>query len=126
MRATCSLARRGASSFHRGPHRTGAGQSSRATDWFRATSWATANGDSASHGTFADAASFGEVVFNCTSGGVSLDALRLAGLVNLDGKPLMDVANPLDFSRGMPPSLTVCNTDSLPSRFSGRFRARRS
>jgi predicted dinucleotide-binding enzyme len=26
---------------------------------------------------------------------------------------LIDVANPLDFSRGMPPTLSVCNTDSL-------------
>ena len=26
---------------------------------------------------------------------------------------LVDVANPLDFSKGMPPSLSICNTDSL-------------
>ncbi|HEV8631159.1 MAG TPA: NADP oxidoreductase, partial [Thermoanaerobaculia bacterium] len=32
---------------------------------------------------------------------------------NLEGKVLVDVANPLDFSRGFPPTLSVCNTDSL-------------
>jgi hypothetical protein len=35
-----------------------------------------------------------------------------AGEENLAGKILIDIANPLDFSRGLPPSLTVCNTDS--------------
>lgn len=36
-----------------------------------------------------------------------------AGEANLAGKVLLDISNPLDFSRGMPPSLTVANTDSL-------------
>jgi predicted dinucleotide-binding enzyme len=63
-------------------------------------------------GTFADAARHGEVVINATNGVGSLDALRLAGETNLNGKILIDVSNPLDFSKGMPPSLTVCNTDS--------------
>jgi hypothetical protein len=64
-------------------------------------------------GTFADAAKFGELVINCTNGTNSIDALRQSGLANLRGKILIEVSNPLDFSRGMPPSLTVCNTDSL-------------
>ncbi|MCE9539400.1 MAG: NADP oxidoreductase, partial [Bacteroidetes bacterium] len=63
--------------------------------------------------TFADAASFGEIVFNCTAGGASLEALKLAGANNLKGKILVDISNPLDFSKGMPPSLSVCNTNSL-------------
>ncbi len=79
----------------------------------KATAWAALNGNNASYGTFADAAAFGEIIFNCTSGNVSLEALQLAGRENLQGKILVDVANPLDFSKGMPPSLTVCNTDSL-------------
>ena len=61
----------------------------------------------------ADAAAHGELVVNATAGGASLEALRLAGAANLDGKVLVDVANPLDFSQGMPPSLSVVNTDSL-------------
>lgn len=79
----------------------------------KATAWTTRNGELASNGTFAAAAAFGEIIFNCTTGHASLEALQLAGRENLQGKILIDVANPLDFSKGMPPSLTVCNTDSL-------------
>jgi predicted dinucleotide-binding enzyme len=79
----------------------------------KAAAWTERNGDLASNGTFADAATFGEIIFNCTQGQVSLEALQLAGRENLQGKILVDVANPLDFSKGMPPSLSVCNTDSL-------------
>ena len=61
------------------------------------------------------------MVFNATAGGASLDALRMAGAANLAGKVLVDVANPLDFSKGMPPSLTVCNTDSLGERIQAAF-----
>ncbi len=64
-------------------------------------------------GTFAEAAAHGELLFNVTAGTGSLEALRLAGEANLNGKILIDIANPLDFSRGMPPSLAVVNTDSL-------------
>ena len=78
-----------------------------------ATAWASDAGESAAHGTFADAADFGEVVFNCTAGEASLDALQAAGAESLAAKVLIDVANPLDFSQGMPPSLLVANTDSL-------------
>jgi hypothetical protein len=33
----------------------------------------------------------------------------------------VDVANPLDFSQGMPPSLAFCNTDSLGERIQRAF-----
>lgn len=79
----------------------------------KAVAWTLRNGELASNGTFADAAAFGDIIFNCTTGHASLEALQLAGRENLQGKILVDVANPLDFSKGMPPSLTVCNTDSL-------------
>jgi len=87
----------------------------------KAAAWVKQNSNRAMQGTFADAASFGEVLFNCTSGGASLDALRLAGAENLKGKVLIDIANPLDFSRGMPPSLLVCNTDSLGEQIQRAF-----
>lgn len=87
----------------------------------KAAAWTRAAGPEASHGTFAEAAAFGEIVFNCTSGGGSLDALRAAGAENLRGKILIDVANPLDFSRGMPPTLLVCNTDSLGEQIQRAF-----
>jgi hypothetical protein len=63
--------------------------------------------------TFAEAAAHGEMVFNCIAGVVALDALHQAGEANLNGKILVDLSNPLDFSQGMPPSLSICNTDSL-------------
>lgn len=71
--------------------------------------------------TFSDAATHGELIVNATSGAASLDALKLAGDKNLAGKVLIDIANPLDFSKGMPPSLAVCNTDSLGERIQRAF-----
>ena len=62
---------------------------------------------------FAEAAAHGELVINATGGVNSLAALEAAGAENLKGKVLIDVANPLDFSKGMPPTLSVCNDDSL-------------
>jgi predicted dinucleotide-binding enzyme len=87
----------------------------------KAAGWAKANGSKASAGTFADAAKFGELVFNCTAGSASLEALKMAGADNLRGKVLVDVANPLDFSKGMPPTLTVCNTDSVGEQIQRAF-----
>jgi 8-hydroxy-5-deazaflavin:NADPH oxidoreductase len=87
----------------------------------RARDWADSAGAGASSGTFADAAEPAEVVFNCTAGAVSLQALEQAGDDALRGKVLVDVANPLDFSRGMPPTLTVCNDDSLGEQIQRRF-----
>jgi len=78
-----------------------------------ARAWAKANGKSASYGTFADAAKFGETLFNCVAGKWSLAALSTPRTVDLNNKVLIDVASPLDYSRGQPPILTVCNTDSL-------------
>lgn len=77
--------------------------------------------DKASLGTFADAAAFGEIIFNCTAGVGSLEALKMAGENNLNGKIIVDIANPLDFSKGMPPSLAVCNTNSLGEEIQKAF-----
>ena len=89
----------------------------------KAHDWVATSGERASQGTFADAATFGALVFNCTSGTASLDALHAAGIGNLAGKIIVDVANPLDFSHGMPPSLSICNTDSLAERIQAEFPA---
>ncbi|TMJ08959.1 MAG: NADP oxidoreductase [Bacillati bacterium ANGP1] len=87
----------------------------------KAAAWVKANGPKASQGTFTDAAKFGEILFNCTHGMASLDALKLAGAENMKGKILIDVANPLDFSKGMPPTLAVSNTDSLAEQIQRAF-----
>ena len=94
---------------------------SRRADNEDAAGWVSAVGDRASQGTFSDAAAFGEVVLNCTGGAVALEALAAAGEANLDGKTLLDVSNPLDFSQGMPPTLAVCNTDSVGEQIQRAF-----
>ncbi|MGC1242542.1 MAG: NAD(P)-binding domain-containing protein [Chryseosolibacter sp.] len=64
-------------------------------------------------GTFAEATAFGEFIVNATNGSGTIAALEQAGKEDLGSKVLLDISNPLDFSNGMPPSLFVCNTDSL-------------
>ena len=79
----------------------------------KAIEWATTNGEKATQGTFAEASAFGEIIFNCTKGEISLEVLKLAEEKNLSSKILIDISNPLDFSKGMPPTLTICNDNSL-------------
>ena len=86
----------------------------------KATDWAAGAGQRAA-ATFADATASAELVVNATSGVATLEALTLAGADNLDGKVLLDIANPLDFSNGFPPSLSVVNTDSLGEQVQRAF-----
>jgi predicted dinucleotide-binding enzyme len=86
-----------------------------------AVAWAAEIGGPATEGSFADAAGFGELIFNATNGAASLQALEAAGAEQLAGKVLVDVANPLDVSKGMPPTLTVCNDDSLAEQIQRAF-----
>ena len=86
-----------------------------------AVEWAESAGANASEGSFADAAAHGELLINATSGSVSVQALEVAGAENLAGKVLVDVANPLDFSGGMPPTLSICNDESLGERIQASF-----
>jgi predicted dinucleotide-binding enzyme len=74
---------------------------------------------------FADAAAGAELIVNATNGGASLDVLAQAGAENLDGKVILDIANPLDFSNGMPPTLFVKDTDSLGEQIQRAFPAAR-
>lgn len=62
--------------------------------------------------TFSNAANHGEIVFDALRGEVAVSVLQTLES-ELSGKVLVDIANPLDFSKGMPPFLSVCNTDSL-------------
>jgi hypothetical protein len=72
-------------------------------------------------GTFVQAAAYGELLVNATAGSVSLDVFKQIGEAALNGKVLIDISNPLDFSKGMPPSLFVCNTDSLGEQIQRAF-----
>jgi predicted dinucleotide-binding enzyme len=94
---------------------------SRSSDNEALRGWVSEAGGGASGGNFADAAAGGELVFNCTAGEASIEALQAAGADNLAGKALVDVANVLDFSQGKPPILGVCNDDSLAERIQAAF-----
>ncbi|WP_406208985.1 NAD(P)-binding domain-containing protein [Kitasatospora sp. NBC_01560] len=94
---------------------------SRSKDNEGALAWAEQAGPNGHNGTFADAAAFGEVVLNATSGTVSLEALRAAGAERLAGKVLVDVSNPLVFSAEGVVSLDPVNTDSVGERIQREF-----
>jgi len=87
----------------------------------KAAAWVKKAGKGAGQGTFADAARHGEIVFNCTAGTASVEALKAAGADALKGKVLLDIANPLDFSKGMPPRVLVGPDDSLGEQIQRAF-----
>jgi predicted dinucleotide-binding enzyme len=74
-------------------------------------------------GSFSEAAAFAGLVVNATNGSSSVTALINAGAKNLAGKVLIDIANPLDFSKGMPPTLLsgLNNTNSLGEEIQKTF-----
>lgn len=94
---------------------------SRTADNPKAAAWVKKAGGKATQGTFADAAAFSELLFNCTLGNASLDVLKAAGEEALRGKVLVDVSNPLDFTKGMPPVLSTAPTDSLGEQLQRAF-----
>jgi 8-hydroxy-5-deazaflavin:NADPH oxidoreductase len=82
--------------------------------------WQRAN-PSVKVATFADAVRSADVVINATSGVGAMSALEGAGADVLGDRILIDASNPLDFSKGAPPTLTVCNTDSLGEQLQRAF-----
>lgn len=63
--------------------------------------------------TFSDAAESGDMIIIALSGKVTIEVLSSLPDGSTDGKLVWDIANPLDFSNGMPPSLFISNSDSL-------------
>lgn len=82
--------------------------------------WARDAGQHALYGTFMNAAGFGEIIFNCTNGMHSLEALQMAGAEHLNGKVLIDTSNPIDRTTDRW-TLTICNTDSLGEQIQRAF-----
>ena len=74
--------------------------------------WIKKHGQKGSTGSFGDAASFGEVIVIATLWAGTLDAINLANQKNFSNKVVIDVTNPLDFTKGMPPTLAVGQTNS--------------
>jgi 8-hydroxy-5-deazaflavin:NADPH oxidoreductase len=75
--------------------------------------WLSTAGPRVSSGTFEAAARFGDILILATLGVGTANAIRLAGATNFAGKVVIDTTNPLDLTRGGPPTLTVGHTDSL-------------
>jgi 8-hydroxy-5-deazaflavin:NADPH oxidoreductase len=79
----------------------------------KAIDWANNNGAGARSGTFEQAAAFGEIIFIATLGTGVLSALQFAKPENFSGKTVIDITNPMDFSKGKTPTLFVGLTDSM-------------
>lgn len=88
---------------------------SRSANNEKATAWVKKSNKHATQGDFNDAAAFGEIVFLCLNGEHALDAVRSVDADSINGKIVIDVTNPLDFSKGMPPRLLdgLHNSSSL-------------
>ena len=75
--------------------------------------WVKETGGKTSTGTFAEASAHGELIILATLGQATMEAIDHSGPKNLEGKIVVDVTNPLDFSKGPAPGLFVGLTDSL-------------
>jgi predicted dinucleotide-binding enzyme len=71
--------------------------------------------------TFKEAAAHGELLINATSGEVSLEALKLAEADKVGGKVLVDVANELGHSKGMPPAVLASQERCLAEKIQTAF-----
>jgi hypothetical protein len=74
--------------------------------------WIKKHGQKASAASFEETAAFGEVIVLATLWAATLDIIKSANPKNFSGKVVIDVTNPLDFSKGMPPTLALGHTNS--------------
>jgi predicted dinucleotide-binding enzyme len=94
---------------------------SRSADTDDGRKWVQSVGNKGKIGTFADAASFGELIISCTNGMHSMEALQSVGAEPLLNKILIDVSNPLQQDKDGAMILGFCNTDSLGERIQKAF-----
>ncbi|GEM44968.1 NADPH-dependent F420 reductase [Deinococcus cellulosilyticus] len=83
--------------------------------------WAATQGENLKISSPSEAAQHAEIVLHATSGQAALQALESAGAENLKGKLVIDISNPLDFSKGFPPTLFVKDEDSLAEQIQRAF-----
>jgi predicted dinucleotide-binding enzyme len=76
------------------------------------TEWIKKHGQNASAGSFEEAASFGDILVLATLWAATSDVIKSVNPNNFSSKVVIDVTNPLDFTKGMPPTLAVGHTDS--------------
>jgi hypothetical protein len=89
---------------------------SRAPDKPELRDWLSGEGTGVEVGTFAEAAGQGELVVLAVLGNAAEEAIAAAGPANFGGKVVIDATNPLDFSGGFPPKLSITGEDSLGER----------
>src|SRR6185369_13740817 len=89
-------------------------------EWLAGVSKA-GKGGKAKVATFQEAAAHGELLINATHGQASIDALKLAAADKVGSKVLIDTANELDFSKGMPPGVLASWTRCLAERIQAAF-----
>jgi predicted dinucleotide-binding enzyme len=78
--------------------------------------WLSGGGAGVKAGTFEQAAAHGELLVLAVLGNAAEEAIAQAGPENFTGKVVIDTMNPLDFSDGFPPKLSVTGEDSLGER----------
>jgi predicted dinucleotide-binding enzyme len=80
------------------------------------TEWLSGEESGVRAGSFAEAAGHGELLVLAVLGDAAEEAIAEAGARNFNGKVVIDAMNPLDFSQGFPPRLSICGEDSLGER----------
>ncbi len=78
--------------------------------------WLSGDGAGIEAGTFAQTAAHGELLALAVLGNAAEQAIADAGPDNFSGKVVIDAMNPLDFSGGFPPKLSIAGEDSLGER----------
>jgi predicted dinucleotide-binding enzyme len=78
--------------------------------------WLAGEGAGIEGGTMAETAEFGELVVLAVLGNSAQEAIAQAGPERFAGKVVIDAMNPLDFSQGPPPRLSITGYDSLGER----------
>jgi 8-hydroxy-5-deazaflavin:NADPH oxidoreductase len=77
------------------------------------TEWLAGDGARVKAGTFRETAEHGEILVLAVLGDAAEPAIAEAGAANFSGKIVIDAMNPLDFSGGFPPKLSISGEDSL-------------
>jgi predicted dinucleotide-binding enzyme len=75
--------------------------------------WLAGEGEGVQVGSFAQTAEFGELIVLAVLGNAAQEAIAQAGPERFEGKVVIDTMNPLDFSQGPPPRLSISGEDSL-------------
>ena len=78
--------------------------------------WLSADGTGIRSGTFAEAAAASQLLVLAVLGDAAEQVIQDAGRESFAGKVVIDAMNPLDFSGGFPPKLSISGEDSLGER----------